>query len=95
LSTKDARIQVKRSLSYKVPRACLWVSTLVCIIKTSLDPANTSPRYGHTCYYDLRTLDNIQTVDARQTNNRPMPIGDPQPSTSAIFPPFVYIYLLQ
>jgi hypothetical protein len=27
LSIRDARIQVKRSLSYKVPRACPWVST--------------------------------------------------------------------
>ena len=29
LSIRDARIQVKRSLSYKVPRACPWVSTRV------------------------------------------------------------------
>ena len=28
MSTKDARIQVKRSLICEVPRACPWVSTL-------------------------------------------------------------------
>ncbi len=33
MSTKDARIQVKRSLSYKVPRACPWVSTIVLLRK--------------------------------------------------------------
>jgi hypothetical protein len=33
LSTKVARIQVKRSLSYKVPRACPWVSTLKYFIR--------------------------------------------------------------
>ena len=35
MSTKDARIQGKRSLSYKVPRACSWVSTILDFLKDS------------------------------------------------------------
>ena len=41
LNTRDARIQVKRSLSCKVPRACPWVSTFKPYIPEHLKVSGT------------------------------------------------------